>query len=115
MQLVRHSKVRVELRQERTEHWPLRSRLIYEAKDGGIDFTYYGTPLPMPGESRAIPSTLAARAKTCLSFIRSGNGKFFGFGESEVPTMNEMKGRFAQLLSGRKSPTPLCAISPKPC
>ena len=33
-----------------------------------------------------------------LPIIRSGNGKFFGFGESEVPEMDEMKGRFAQLL-----------------
>lgn len=45
MQLVRHSKDRVELRQGRTEHWPLRSRLIYEVKEDGIDFTYHGTPL----------------------------------------------------------------------
>jgi len=45
MQLIRHSPNRVELRQERTEHWPLRSRLIYEVKDGAIDFTYHGTPL----------------------------------------------------------------------
>src|ERR1039458_1415315 len=33
-----------------------------------------------------------------LPIIRSGNGKFFGFGASEVPAMDEMKGRFAQLL-----------------
>ena len=33
-----------------------------------------------------------------LPIIRSGNGKFFGFGESEVPEMDTMKGRFAQLL-----------------
>lgn len=33
-----------------------------------------------------------------LLIIRSGNGKFFGFGEPEAPTMDEMKGRFAQLL-----------------
>ena len=33
-----------------------------------------------------------------LPIIRSGNGKFFGFGESEVPMMDEMKGRFAHLL-----------------
>jgi hypothetical protein len=33
-----------------------------------------------------------------LPIIRSGNGKFFGFNESEVPIMDEMKGRFAQLL-----------------
>jgi hypothetical protein len=34
-----------------------------------------------------------------LPIIRSGNGKFFGFGEPEVPDMDEMKGRFAQILS----------------
>lgn len=45
MQLIRRSPTRVELRQERTEHWPLRSRLIYEAKRDSIDFTYCGTPL----------------------------------------------------------------------
>jgi len=33
-----------------------------------------------------------------LPIIRSGNGKFFGFGESEVPGMDEIKGRFAQIL-----------------
>ena len=33
-----------------------------------------------------------------LPIIRSDNGKFFGFGESEVPGFSEMKGRFAQLL-----------------
>jgi hypothetical protein len=33
-----------------------------------------------------------------LPIIRSDNGKFFGLGESEAPGMDEMKGRFAQLL-----------------
>ena len=33
-----------------------------------------------------------------LPIIRSDNGKFFGFGEPEVPAMDEMKGRFAQIL-----------------
>ena len=33
-----------------------------------------------------------------LPIIRSGNGKFFGFGESEVPAMDKMEGRFAQIL-----------------
>jgi hypothetical protein len=33
-----------------------------------------------------------------LPIIRSGNGKFFGFGESDVPVMDQMKGRFAQIL-----------------
>jgi hypothetical protein len=33
-----------------------------------------------------------------LPIIRSGNGKVFGFGESEDPGADEIKGRFAQLL-----------------
>ena len=33
-----------------------------------------------------------------LPIIRSGNGKFFGFGQPEAPEGDEMKGRFAQLL-----------------
>ena len=45
MQLIRASTNRVELLQERTEHWPLRSRLIYEFRENAIDFTYCGTPL----------------------------------------------------------------------
>ena len=44
------------------------------------------------GESRD------AQKQKFLPIIRSGNGKFFGFGESEVPDMDEMKGRFAQIL-----------------
>jgi hypothetical protein len=34
-----------------------------------------------------------------LPIIRSGNGKFFGFGESDVPGMDKMEGRFAQIIS----------------
>jgi len=33
-----------------------------------------------------------------LPIIRSGNGKFFGFGEAEDPGADEMKGRFVQIL-----------------
>lgn len=33
-----------------------------------------------------------------LPIIRSGNGRFFGLGESEVPATDTMQGRFAQLL-----------------
>ena len=33
-----------------------------------------------------------------LPIIRSGNGKFFGFGDSNVPVMDNMGGRFAQIL-----------------
>ena len=36
-----------------------------------------------------------------LPIIRSGNGKFFGFGDSEVPGADEMKGRFAQILPSK--------------
>ena len=45
MQLIRRSKNRVELRQEQTGHWPLRSRLVFAVKADAIDLTYYGTPL----------------------------------------------------------------------
>jgi hypothetical protein len=45
MELIRPSGSRVELRQERTEHWPLRSRLVFEAKGDAIDLTFHGTPL----------------------------------------------------------------------
>jgi len=44
MELRRTSMRRVELRQERTKHWPLRSRLVHEVKGDAIDLTYYGTP-----------------------------------------------------------------------
>jgi hypothetical protein len=33
-----------------------------------------------------------------LPIIRSGNGKFFGLGETTVPGMDKMEGRFAQIL-----------------
>jgi hypothetical protein len=45
MVLTRRSPARVELSQESTEHWPLRSRLTYEAEGDAINFTYCGTPL----------------------------------------------------------------------
>ena len=45
MELRRISKRRVELNQQRTEHWPLRSRLTFEVKGDAMDLTYYGTPL----------------------------------------------------------------------
>ena len=44
------------------------------------------------GESRE------AQKQKFLPIIRSDNGRFFGLGESEVPDMDKMKGRFAQLL-----------------
>ena len=46
-----------------------------------------------------------------LPIIRSGNGKFFGFGESEVPEMDEMKGRFAQLLPTKIPDAALCDLA----
>jgi hypothetical protein len=44
------------------------------------------------GESRTGPK------QKFLPIIRSGNGKFFGFGESDPPSIDKMKGRFAQIL-----------------
>ena len=36
-----------------------------------------------------------------LPIIRSGNGRFFGLGDSEIPDVDEMQGRFAQLLPSK--------------
>ncbi|MBI3852682.1 MAG: hypothetical protein HY298_20705 [Verrucomicrobia bacterium] len=44
------------------------------------------------GESRS------GHSKKYPSIIRSGNGKLFGFGETEDTGTDEVKGRFAQLL-----------------
>jgi hypothetical protein len=33
-----------------------------------------------------------------LPIIRSGNKKFFGFGESNMPSLDKIEGRFAQIL-----------------
>jgi hypothetical protein len=46
----------------------------------------------LTGESRA------AQKQKFLPIIRSDNGKFFALGESETPGMDELKGRFAQIL-----------------
>ncbi len=44
------------------------------------------------GESRD------AQKQKFLPIIRSDNGNFFGFGESNVPGMDKMEGRFAQII-----------------
>jgi hypothetical protein len=44
MQLVRRSPTQIELHQEKTEHWPLRSRITYEVQGDAIDLAYCGTP-----------------------------------------------------------------------
>jgi len=43
----------------------------------------------------------AGQKQKFLPIIRSGNGKFFGFGEPEDPGADEMKGRFAQILPSK--------------
>ena len=48
--------------------------------------------LVLMGESHTV------QKQKFLPIIRSDNGNFFGFGESDVPSMDEMKGRFAQIL-----------------
>lgn len=45
LQLAPHSDRRVELTQERTAHWPLRSSLTYELNGNGVDFGFRATPL----------------------------------------------------------------------
>ena len=41
----------------------------------------------------------AAQKQKYLPIIRSGNGKFFGFNEADMPQLDSMEGRFAQILS----------------
>jgi hypothetical protein len=50
------------------------------------------------GESRT------GQRQKFLPIIRSDNRKFFGFGESNTPSMDKMEGRFAQIISP-KTPT----------
>ncbi|MCW3089997.1 MAG: hypothetical protein JWP81_1066 [Ferruginibacter sp.] len=45
MEVVKHSGTKTELRQSRTKNWPLKSSIIYEVKNNGIDFTFSGIPL----------------------------------------------------------------------
>ena len=46
----------------------------------------------LTGESRDGPK------QKFLPIIRSDNGTFFGFGESDVPGLDQIQGRFAQIL-----------------
>ena len=39
-----------------------------------------------------------------LPIIRTDAGGFFGFGDFEVPEMDEIQGRFAQLLPPKQPP-----------
>ncbi len=60
------------------------------------------------GESRD------AQKQKFLPIIRSGNGKFFGFGESNVPDgIDQMKGRFAQILPPKAVDEQM--LHPYPC
>jgi hypothetical protein len=40
----------------------------------------------------------AGQKQRFLPIIRSGNGKFFGFNESDMPQLDSMEGRFAGIL-----------------
>jgi hypothetical protein len=40
----------------------------------------------------------SGRKQKFLPIIRSGNGKFFNLGETTIPDMDKMEGRFAQIL-----------------
>ena len=45
--------------------------------------------------------SLTGQKQKFLPIIRSDNGHFFGFGKSDLPSMDEMTGRFAQLLPAK--------------
>ena len=46
-----------------------------------------------------------------LPIIRSGNGNFFGFGESDLPEFDNFAGRFAELLPPREGSAELKATA----
>ena len=65
--------------------------------------------LATPGEELDMTIVLMGESHTgqkqkYLPIIRSDNGKFFGFGELNLPVLDKIGGRFAQILS-RKVPT----------
>jgi len=47
----------------------------------------------------------AGQKQKYLPIIRSGNGRFFGFGESDLPVFDQIEGRFAGILP-HSTPTP---------
>jgi hypothetical protein len=58
------------------------------------------------GESRD------GRKQKILPIIRSGNGNFFGFGDPDLPDgIDQMKGRFAQILPPKVPDAQLCEIA----
>lgn len=81
MQLIRHSPTRVELLQERTEHWPLRSRVLFDVAGDAIDLTYFGRPLANAWSKHGyigifFASYIQAPADMSIQFIgRSRAGK----------------------------------------
>lgn len=44
-----------------------------------------------------------------LPIVRSGNGKFFDFGESDLPEIDSLQGRVAEILSPQAAPPDLKA------
>jgi hypothetical protein len=53
----------------------------------------------MPSEAFDREEDRAGQRQKFLPIIRSDNGKFFNLGESPMPAMDSMEGRFAQILS----------------
>ena len=49
------------------------------------------------------------RKQRFLPIVRSGNGKFFGFGESDLPEFDSLQGRFAEILPPQAAPPELKA------
>jgi hypothetical protein len=46
-----------------------------------------------------------------LPIIRSGNGKFFGFGEADSPPTEKLRGRFSQLLPSNVPDAATCNLA----
>jgi hypothetical protein len=56
-------------------------------------------------------SMTEGRKQQMLPIIRSGNHKFFGFGDSAVEKMDKLEGRFSQLLPTKKPDEKMRALA----
>ncbi len=93
MQLVQHSSNRVELVQERTEHWPLRSRVVYEVHGNSIDFTFYGVPLADAWRKHGYLGVFFA------SYIQAPEDKSIQFIGRSRPERGNVQSRWIRHLS----------------
>lgn len=86
---------RVELHQERTAHWPLRSRIVYEVHGHAIDMTYYGTPLEDAWKKHGYIGVFFA------SYIQSPDDKAIQFIGRSRPGLGDPAPRWIRHLPDR--------------